>query len=276
MTPTLKKFFLLLAITFLSACNPATMIEQFADDAKEQIARNYIQRLIDGDVVALAAELDPSLQSGDVIAKLEQVRSFLPKEPPTTTNLIGYFVQSTSSSTQYNLTYQFGYGAKWVLANAAWRELPDGRRVIVGLTVQVLSQSLQETNAFSFKHARLKHYLFLLAVVAVPIFSVVTLVVCIRTKLPRRKWLWILFIIVGVLKLSLNWTTGQVGLTAAYLQFFGGGASAASIYSPWILSFSVPLGAILFWVKRNRLRREISSLPAMPPPLPDANSSVVS
>ena len=269
-----KKLLLIASLLFLSACNPATMIEDFADDEKELAAREYIQRLIDGDTAALAAEVDPSLQSPDLIARLENVRSFLPKEPPTTTNLIGYFVHKTGTDTQYNVTFQFGYGSKWVLANAAWKEPHNCRRLIVGLNAQALPQSLQEINAFSFKRAGLQHYLFLTAVVLIPLFTVVTLIVCILTKLPKRKWLWILCILIGVTKISLNWTTGQVGIALMFLQLGGAGASAASVYSPWILSFSIPLGAILFWVKRHSLQNPPAELPptVLPPPLDEPNS----
>lgn len=243
------------------------MLEKFADDAKEEIARKYIQRLIDGDTAALAAELEPSLQSNDAVAQLEHVRTFLPKETPTTTNLVGYYVTRTPAGTQYNLTYQFGYGSKWVVANSAWRERADGSRQIMGLSAHVLSRSLQEQHAFTFRRAGIKHYLFFVAAVIVPVFMLVTLVVCIRTELPRRKWLWILFILVGVTGFSLNWTSGDVGFRPINFQLGGAGVMASSMYSPWILTVSIPLGAILFWVKRHRLQH-----PSSPPEQVEAKS----
>jgi hypothetical protein len=270
-----KKILLVTALLFLSACHPSTAIERFADDAKEEIARVYIQRVIDGDTAALAAELDPALQSKDAAAELEKVRGFFPKEAPTTTNLIGYNVHHSSAGSQYNLTYQFGYGSKWVIANAAWQERPDRSRVIVGLNVQVLAQSLQETNAFTFKHAGFVHYLFFAAAILVPLFIVVTLVVCVRTKIPRRKWLWILFILVGVVGFSLNWTTGAVGIRMISIHLLGAGFSATSVYSPWILTVAIPLGAIVFWVKRRRFQ-DAPPPPSVltPPPLGDPSPPI--
>lgn len=262
----MKIFSLLISILLLSACNPNTMIEQFADYAKEEIARNYFRRIIEGDTVALAAELDPALRSGNELSELNKIREIIPKNAPTVTNLVGYNVfSSTDTAVQYNLTYQFGYGSKWILANVAWRELPSGKRQIIGLSARPLGQSLQVTNAFSFSQAGPLHYLVCAAMVVIPLFVLVTLITCIRTKLRRRKWLWILFILVGVVQVSFNWANGKLGVMPLSFQLFGASAFRSSIYTPWVFAFSIPLGAIVFWFRRGKLMKE-----AQPPMLTDA------
>lgn len=247
------------------------MIEKIADDAKEKIARDYIQRLIDGDATGLIAESDPSLQTANVLAEFGKMTAVLPKEAPSVTNLVGYYFHfSTGQPPQYNLTYQFGYGSKWVLANVAWREFPDGKRVIVGMSAYLLPASLQETHALSLKRAGPRHYAFLVGAIAVPVFILVTLVTCIRTKLPRRKWLWIVFILLGFVRFSINWTTGEMAFAPLTFVLFSASAMTQSIYSPWTISFALPLGAALFWIRRRRL---ISPLPAPPPPVIEPGGS---
>jgi hypothetical protein len=241
-------------LAWLSACAPGALIEKIADDDKEKIARVYIQRLADGDVFGLVAELDPALRKPNVQAEFTKMTTVLPKEAPTTTNLVGYHVQFFPNQIpQYNLTYQFGYGSKWVLTNVAWRELPDGTRRIVGMSAHPLTQSLQETHALSLKRAGPRHYVFLVGVIGVPVFILVTLVTCIRTKIARRKWLWIVFILLGFARFSLNWSTGQMEFTPLSGLLFGASAMARSIYSPWVLSFALPFGAALFWARRRHL-----------------------
>jgi hypothetical protein len=84
------------------------------------------------------------------------------------------------------------------------------------------------------------------------IFTLVVLVVCIRTKMKRRKWLWILFILFGFGKLSVNWATGQWGVMVLAAQLFSASGTAAYL-GPWIVSVSLPVGAVLFLIKRRRL-----------------------
>lgn len=173
---------------------------------------------------------------------------------PTVTNLVGYNLhKSRDGAPAYNLTYQFGYDSNWIVANVAWHELPNGQREIIGLNAQPLTASLQEINGFSFKKARAAHYLFLAAMIAVPLFIITTLIVCIRTKIARRKWLWLIFILVGIASVSFNWTTGKAGIAPFSVQLLGFGAVASSVYSPWIISVSVPFGAVIFWIKRRKL-----------------------
>src|SRR5690606_22891732 len=136
---------------------------------------------------------------------------------------------------------------------------PDGKREIIGLNATPLAASLQEINGFSFKNADGTHYLFLAAATIIPVFIITTLVVCIRTKIARRKWLWVIFILLGVTSFSLNWTTGQTGVSPLSIQLLGVSATASSVYSPWIISVSLPIGAIVFWLRRRKLTADLAS-----------------
>jgi hypothetical protein len=85
------------------------------------------------------------------------------------------------------------------------------------------------------------------------IFTLTVLVVCIRTKMQRRKWLWILFILFGFGRLSVNWTTGQWGIGVLAVQLFSASAHA-DFFGPWIVSVSLPAGAVIFLIKRRNLQ----------------------
>lgn len=60
----------------------------------------------------------------------------------------------------------------------------------------------------------------------------------------------------GLGPVSLNWTAGQPGFSLRSLLKFRASAMVSSLYSPWIVSFSLPLGAILFWKFRKRLTKQ--------------------
>ena len=250
----MRKLLLLLSIVLLAGCSPNTLIEKLADQEKQRIALGYIQRIVTDDPTTLLNELDPSLDRNNARAGLVQLQSLFPKQTPTVANLVGYnVIYSSSEGVGNHLTYQLGYGSKWLLVYVSWRDRPGKARELITLKAQPINQSLQEANAFSFRHVRGRHVFFLCGALLVPLFILTTLLVCIQTKIARRKWLWILIVLVGMVQFSINWSTGEMTTSPVAFLLFGSSAMAASIYSPWIISVTIPVGAILFWFKRKSL-----------------------
>jgi glycosyltransferase involved in cell wall biosynthesis len=242
---------------FLSGCGLSpTMVEDFADDSKEEIATTYIQQIIDGDFEKILDSIEPKLRPKIDEDILEQMRSLLGSDEVKEVNLVGYNAHTFNQQpTRYNLSYQYGYGNKWILVNVAFRSIASGKNEILGLNIyNPMSKPLQEINRFRFEGKSIIHYIFLGLCISIPLFSLFTLVACIRTKIKKKKWLWIVFILFGIGQFSINWTTGQFGFKPISIQLFGFGAVAVSIYAPWILLFSIPIGAILFWIRRNRIK----------------------
>lgn len=265
----MKKWLILPLVLALAACSPKGLIEKFANPEKVKIARDYIDRLIAGDFEGLAAELDPALRNGKEIEQLKVMQSLIPKGTPTVTELVGYYVHyNTSGQTRYNVSHQFHYEGKWIVTNTVWGEKTGTVREILSMTVTPLAMSLQELNAFSFRQAGPLHYVFLVGAIAIPSFILITLIQCIRTKLPRRKWLWIIFILVGFVQFSLNWSTGETAVRPLFFQLLGAGAMSAGMYAPWILSISIPIGAVAFWFKRRRLLQAPPVVVAATPEVP--------
>jgi hypothetical protein len=72
------------------------------------------------------------------------------------------------------------------------------------------------------------------------------------------EWLWMIFILIGIGRFPVNWTTGQWTFSPFYFLLFGAG-SFAQPYSAWLVSVAVPLGAILFLFRRKRLAVPVES-----------------
>lgn len=252
---------LALLLLLLSACKQAMTIEDFADDATEAKASRYLAQLVDGHYEELKTAFEPSLRPKLSDAILDRMKEALGADESVERILVGYNAHTNNREpTRYNLTYQSGYEGRWILVNVAFRTLDNGRDEILGLNVyHPVALSLQEANRFTLSGKRLVHFVFLFACAAIPLFILATLFVCIRTKLARRKWLWIPFILVGIVQFSLNWTTGQIGFRLLNLQLLGSGALTPSDYAPWILSFSLPVGAFMFWMKRDQIRTKPNS-----------------
>ncbi len=87
-------------------------------------------------------------------------------------------------------------------------------------------------------------------------------VVCALSRI-RRKLVWLLISALGAGQILVDWTTGATTSRPFSLQLFSVGMTRGNEYAPWILSVSLPLGALLFFGMRQKLTQQ---QPAPPPP----------
>ncbi len=124
---------------------------------------------------------------------------------------------------------------------------------LLGFHIQPLAGDLREINALRLSGLTWKHYSMAGTAFAFLGLSILALALCIRTPMARRKWLWIVFIVAGLGKFTINWTTGETALAPISIQALGTGMFRGSSYAPWLLSVSFPLGAFVFLALRSRL-----------------------
>src|SRR4029453_16418247 len=99
-----------------------------------------------------------------------------------------------------------------------------------------LRASLQTLNLFTLADKGITHHVVLALAVALPLFTVFVLVLCLTTSMPRRrKTLWALAILFGVTVLRFNWTNGVfVGWRALSFQLFSAGYAHPELGPPII------------------------------------------
>jgi hypothetical protein len=51
---------------------------------------------------------------------------------------------------------------------------------------------------------------------------------------------------------QMNWTTGEAAFIPMHVQLLGAGFGRAGFYGPWIISVSIPFGALVFLSKRKK------------------------
>jgi hypothetical protein len=122
---------------------------------------------------------------------------------------------------------------------------------VIGFHVYRTGASQKELNKLEPLGKSALHYLILVLAFIVPIFIVVSLVCCVKTPIPKRKWLWVFCILGGTGTISINWSTGVYELRLLQYQLLGAAAVASGEYAPWLVTAGFPLGAIIFWLKRN-------------------------
>jgi hypothetical protein len=234
------------------ACSQEDLMRRIAPPAQQDFARAYIEQLRNRDFAAIEKALDPSIAQELPGGTLEKMAGLIPAGTPTSIKLVGANqFSSPQAGTTINLTFEYQFGNQFMLINVARKSQKD-TETIVGFRVQPLSASLQTQNHFTLSGKSALQYGVLGAAIVATALTLFALVLCIRTKIAHRKWLWILFILAGFGKLAVNWTTGQWGITVLAVQLFSG-SGYADFSGPWIISVSVPLGAAIFLSRRKQL-----------------------
>jgi hypothetical protein len=133
----------------------------------------------------------------------------------------------------------------------------DDITVVTSFSDYAESESLEEANRFTFTGKEPVQYVILAAAIGSLALMIYAFVLCIRTPMEKRKWLWIILVFVGVAKVGVDWTTGETFFRLLYI-FIPAATAGKDLYGPWSISVSIPLGALLFLIYRERLRRHIA------------------
>jgi hypothetical protein len=213
-------------------------------------AKDYLSQLREKNFSHVLKHVDSELSAQITEEKLEEVAAYFPSGQLLSTDLIGSQVNTFNSTWQGNFSFEYEFESGWALANVVLKRVDD-KTTVIGFNVYRTDGSQKELNKFVLHGKMALHYLVLILASIVPVFILITLIYCIKTPIAKRKWLWILFVLGGIGTISINWTTGLYEFKIFQFQFFGAAVTAAGEYAPWVITAGFPLGAIVFWFKRN-------------------------
>ena len=243
-----------LALIVLVACSQDELLQKFSSQEDQATAKSYIDQLRARKFDEIEKALDPGIRTGNIRDTLTKMAELIPSQEPISIKLVGAHKFQGPNTTTVSTTFEYSFGDKWLLTNVAVRDR-NGSKTIVGFNVNPMTQSLESQNRFSLAGKSVLHYTILVAAMAAALLTLYSLLVCARTKPLKRKWLWVLFILVGFGKLAVNWTTGEWGIAPLSVQLFSASAFAP-LYGPWRIAVSLPLGALVFLAyRRSRLAR---------------------
>jgi hypothetical protein len=250
----------LVSLFALLGCSQQDLLNKFSTPEDQATAKGYIDRLRAGKLDEIEKALDSSIKTPNTRDTLAKMAALFPNGEPTSIKLVGARIFQSSGSKTVNTTFEYCFAEKWLLANVAVRDR-QGTKAVVGFHVNPIPKSLESQNRFGLPGKSALQYAVLVAAIAAVLTTLYSVVVCARTKLPRRKWLWMLFILVGFGKMTVNWTTGEWGIAPFTIQLFSASAFAA-LYGPWMIAVSLPLGAIAFLLyRRSRFLPKAESKP---------------
>lgn len=248
----------------LAGCSQAALMKHFTPPEDEAIARQYFDQLRQRKFDQIEHDLDPSLVDSSITSTLAQMAAMLPAESPKSAKVVGAHVFHGPEFSRTNITLEYEFPSKWLLVDITTQKKADAF-TIVGFHVTPISDSLENLNKFALIGKGGRQYFVLILAILATLFSLYALVSCLRTKNVKRRWLWAIFILAGVGKLAVNWTTGAWGFQSLSIQIPCGNAFA-QLYGPWTVAVSFPLGALVFLVRREKGGSNLAPTGAPPPP----------
>jgi hypothetical protein len=247
-----------------TSCSQQSTIDRWSPAKETRLAKSSLSDLRQGNLDALKAQLDPKLLTPDIDEKLDELRGLFPPGKPRSIKTVGANTQYLNGIKRVSLTFEYQFDSAWALGNVLFLQQGD-HEVIEGIHVQRRTQSLEQANAFSLSDKGPGHWLLATAACVIPLFCLFTFVLCLRTPIRRRKWLWAIFTLLGLTTFSMNWTTGQYAFQLLSFQLFGA-SMMSPLYGPWTIGISFPLGAVIFLLRRRSMIRQADA--ATPPSLP--------
>jgi len=252
--------FIILASTAAScgtACeqNIESFAQRHTTAAERVFALDYLGLLQRGEIDSAFAALAPELKSPEARQQLAQISSMFAVHPVSRPELVGVQVNKAPGWRTVNRTWEYQSGSQWVVTNVQAR-YGDAGVTVSGVNAHRLDQSLQSGNAFTVRDKSPVHIVWLVIALLIPSLCVFSALRIATAKgMPKRKR-WIIASLVGVGRFSLNWSTGAINVNPVYVVLFGAGATRGGPAAPWIITLSVPLGALLALRRYRDWRRD--------------------
>jgi hypothetical protein len=122
---------------------------------------------------------------------------------------------------------------------------------VVGLHLDVASKASLAGNRFTLHGKPPLFYAMLALVGLTPIFVLLTALDALFAKTVRLRWLWVFLSMLAFCELSMDTASGIFTFTPLSFLVFGAAATwSGSLFEPWILSWAIPVGALVYWILR--------------------------
>ncbi len=238
--------------TLLLGCDEAALMKKWTPPEAEADARNYVELLRQGKFERIEHDLDASVTDSNIQDTFAKMAAIFPTGDPESVKVVGAHTFHGQGNSITDITLEYELPGKWVLATVGTQS-KGNVSTITGFHVNPMADSLENLNKFSLRGKGASQYVILTCAVCALLFSLYALVLCLRTKTVKTKWLWVLFILVGLVRLAVNWTTGEFTFTLFAFQI-PCVAAIHPLYGPWTMALYLPLGAVLFLHHRWKMK----------------------
>jgi hypothetical protein len=237
---------------FVAGCDDSIFMKKLVPREDEAVARRYVEMLQRGKIDEIQGKLDPSAVQPDDREKLVQMSGMFPAEGPLSSKVVGVRLYHNNEYSTSEITLEYQLRDRWLLARILTKKKGEAS-TLLGINVTQTEDSLENLNRFNLVGKSAVQYLILAGAISSVLFTFYVFLLCARTELGRKKWLWLLIVLVGVRKLSVNWVTGEWAFTPISIQLPCAQA-VRPFYGPWTIAGSFPVGALLFLNHRWKMK----------------------
>lgn len=237
---------------FLAGCDDSVFMKKLVPLEDEAVARSYVEMLRRGEIDEIQRKFDASVTQPDGREKLVQLSGMFPAEGPQSTKVVGMRLYQNKEYSTSEITLEYQLRDRWLLARIVTKKKGEDS-TLLGINVTQTKDSLENLNRFSLFGKSAAQYLILAAAISSALFTFYVFLLGARMELGRKKWLWLLIVLFGVGKLSVNWVTGEWAFTPIAIQI-PCATAVRPFYGPWTIAASFPVGALLFLNHRWKMK----------------------
>ena len=259
-------FFLLVALLLSGCTDPEesrleqehqAYVQKLIPPGKDAAARHFIELIRLGDIGHAQEMAGPPLQGEDALGALRNLHNAINQGELLQAAPIGYQKRKVTYNEEEihldDFTYELHFNGRWYYAEVVLDSSPSSNAVL-GFEITWFNdfESMAAFNRFTFTGRSWRDWSALFLSILIPIFIIATTAICAFSPV-GRKWLWIVFILIGIVQFRYDWTHALVNVKPLSLLLLGAGYQRENIYSPLILQWAIPVGAFIFLICRRKL-----------------------
>jgi hypothetical protein len=231
----------LVMASLLGACSARLDPQQQAESrAVFDLARRH-------DFAAIETRLPPSLRTAVSDAHLQAQAALIPDEPPASIRLAAFRTAGAAARRRFSTTDEYIYPDRLLVVSTVLAEAPPRAPEVLGFDVHAFPKAALAVGRFGLAGKSSIEYFLLALAIVIPLLLVAALASLSRAQDVRWKWAWTLFILIGFGRLSVDWATGALLFQPLSVLLLGAAVERGPLdVSPWIVSISLPVGALVY------------------------------
>lgn len=213
-------------------------------------AKSVLEQIREQRYDLVQAQFDSVMIDTYPLEILEEISADMRQEEPLTIKLLNTSWKQgpTGPEAHVGLAYRFPHMTFY--CEFVLRTIDGATKVGYAHIHHPTPAQAMEESRFTFGGKPPGQYALLAIATIVPACMLYALAVCVFGDNPY-KWIWPIFIVLGLGRISLNWNTGEWQTAVAGIQWFGVSASHGP-YEPWTIVVSLPFGAKAFLLQRRQ------------------------
>lgn len=224
--------------------------ELIAPKEPTALGKRYVEEIRHKDFVPVEKALNRKYATPRLPSVLAELSAQFPVGEPRAVRLVGFnWLELAKGQKIYTLFYEYYYPNDHVVAKVLLSE-GDGLTVVEGLHISRVDEQTLQAREFGFRGKTPGHFLYLATLLAVYVFTLVSVFYCMKTPIPHFKWAWVIFVMLGFVTFRFNWATGNLTIQPFSFLLCSVGFIKVPL-GPLILQAAIPVGAIVFWLRRS-------------------------